>query len=69
MRVTDVHHGVVIEMQIRNSTSAIGFPSGQFIGLAVASGLQLLSRQDRRVVVGCTLVVLGLLVLAAKSKG
>jgi membrane-associated phospholipid phosphatase len=56
-------------MQIRNSTSAIGFPSGHLIGLAIASGLQLLSRQDRRVVVGCTLVVLGLLVLAAKSKG
>jgi hypothetical protein len=56
-------------MQIGNSSSAIRLPAGQLVGLLVASGLQLLSLKNRRMAVGCTLLVLGLLVLGAKSKG
>jgi hypothetical protein len=62
MRLTYVHMTGVAVMQFK----PIVAPSvaAQFMGIAVKAGLQLLSQRDKKVLVGGTLLILGLMVLA-----
>jgi hypothetical protein len=43
-------------------------PLAQLIGIAVAAGLSLISRKEGRAIVGCSLLVLGVAVLAANRR-
>jgi hypothetical protein len=38
--------------------------AAQFMGMAMTAGLQLLSQRDKKVILGGTLVILGLILLA-----
>ncbi len=54
---------------MRNRTQGpLTLAAPQLIGLAIASGLQLLAPRDRRAVVGCVLFALGLIVFASQSR-
>lgn len=55
-------------MHSRTLSGGLSASPIQLVGLAVASGLSLISMQDRRVLVGCSLLILGLLVLGSKSR-
>jgi len=55
-------------MRNRSVPSAGPVSAMQLVGLVVTGGLQLLSRQDRRVLVGCSLLILGLAVLGSKAR-
>jgi hypothetical protein len=51
-----------------SSSSTVQVPFTQFIGIAVATGLGMLSRREGRAIVGCSLLLLGLAVLAANKR-
>jgi hypothetical protein len=56
-------------MQGASYTYGAPVSAAQVLGIAVATGLRLLSRQDQRVMIGCSLLLLGLLVIGSKSRG
>jgi hypothetical protein len=55
-------------MQTTSYTYSAPVSAAQVLGIAVATGLRLLSPQDRRVVVGCSLLLLGLMVIGSKAR-